>query len=492
MSKTAIIMIIVAVYVAVMVIISIMSAKKAQTLTAFVVGGRKAGAWMSAFSYGTTYFSAVLFIGYAGKSGFQFGGWATLIGIANAVLGSYLAWKVLAEKTRKYTRRLKIKSMPQFFEKRYNSKILRLFTVAVIFIFMLPYSASVYSGLSYLCESVFNISYEFIMMLIAVIAGLYLIIGGYGATLIADFFQGIIMIGGMILMTLYVVNSNDVGGFSGLIENSKKFFETSSIFPTNGQMIINLLGLVFLTSVGTWGMPQMIHKFYGISDKKAIKKGTIVSTVFALIISGGSYFVGGLSRFFFDKEPSGGYDTIIPQMLTKTLPDVLLGIILVLVLSASISTLSGITLTSCSSVSMDFIGHLKKDMDRKNILIITRVLCFLFIAFSYAIAYFKIPIINLMAFSWGTISGGFLAPYMLGLHWKKMNKIGAYAGMIGGISINLVLSALKVFESPVCGVIAMAASFILCFIGTKIGESCGLNTKEEEKFFTEDLTLENN
>lgn len=490
MIKTTIIMIIVAVYIAAMVVISIISAKKAQTLTAFVVGGRKAGAWMSAFSYGTTYFSAVLFIGYAGKSGFQFGGWATLIGIANAILGSYLAWKVLAEKTRKYTRRLKIKSMPQFFEKRYNSGILRLFTVGIIFVFMLPYSASVYSGLSYLCESVFNIPYAFIMMLIAVIAGLYLIIGGYGATLIADFFQGIVMLVGMILMVFFVINSENVGGFSGLIENSSKFFDTSVEFTSKTQMITSLLGLVFLTSVGTWGMPQMIHKFYGVADKKAIKKGTIVSTVFALIIAGGSYFTGGLSKFFFDKEPLGGYDTIIPQMLIKTLPNALLGIILVLVLSASISTLSGITLTSCSSVSMDLIGHLNKNIDRKKLLVITRILCFIFIAFSYLIAYFKIPIINLMAFSWGTISGGFLAPYMLGLHWKKMNKVGAYFGMIGGVFINLILSGAKVFESSICGVIAMASSFVLCFVGTKIGEACGLDISEEQKFFTEDLTLE--
>ncbi|MFZ2539316.1 MAG: sodium:solute symporter family protein, partial [Oscillospiraceae bacterium] len=183
---------VIALYVGAMVWVGVKSAKKTKTLTDFVVGSRKAGPWMSAFAYGTTYFSAVLFIGYAGRSGWDFGLWAILIGVSNAALGAYLAWKLLAAKTRDVTRRLKIKTMPQLFEARYQSRNMKIFAAIIIFIFMIPYSASVYSGLSYLCEIVLGINYMWAMAAIACIAAVYLVAGGYIASLSADLIQGIV------------------------------------------------------------------------------------------------------------------------------------------------------------------------------------------------------------------------------------------------------------------------------------------------------------
>lgn len=195
-----IIWVILGIYVAVMAVIGIVGATKVKNLTSFVVGKRQAGPWKSAFAYGTTYFSAVLFIGYAGRSGWDYGLWAVLIGVGNALLGAWLAWKLLADRTRAVTRKMKIKTMPQLFEKRYHSKAMRVYSAIIIFIFMTPYSASVYSGLSYLCENVLNIKYQTAMLVIAVVAAVYLVLGGYLASLTADFVQGIIMIGGIIAM----------------------------------------------------------------------------------------------------------------------------------------------------------------------------------------------------------------------------------------------------------------------------------------------------
>ena len=488
---------VVALYIIAMVLVGIKSAKKTKTLTDFVVGSRKAGPWMSAFAYGTTYFSAVLFIGYAGRSGWDFGLWAVLIGLCNAILGSYLAWKLLASKTRDVTRRLKIKTMPQLFEARYQSKNIKTFSAIIIFIFMLPYSASVYSGLSYLCEIVLGIDYMWAMVAIACIAAIYLVAGGYIASLSADLIQGIVMIGGVIFMIIFMVRSDEVGGLSQGIPRLLEHMDNQNVLTLDGGQIMKLAGLCLLTSIGTWGMPQMIQKFYGVADDKSIKTGTIVSTAFAGLISIGAYFVGSLTRLFFTEVPDGIHDKMIPIMLNSALPSLLLGIVLILVLSASVSTLSGITLTACSTISLDLIVTRKNSkINKAQTLTLTRIMCLIFIIVSYIIAAVKTPILLLMSFSWGTVSGAFLAPYLLGLWWKKMNKTGAWCGMIGGTSVSILLAIFSGFDTanaPLFGVIAMTSSFIACFIGTFIG--CKLGGSHAEvptKFFDKNFTLQDN
>lgn len=486
---------VIALYMLAMVFVGIRSAKKTTTLTDFVVGGRKAGPWVSAFAYGTTYFSAVLFIGYAGRSGWDFGLWAVLIGAANALLGAWMAWKLLAPRTRDVTRRLKIKTMPQMFEQRYGSSRMKVFAAVVIFIFMIPYSASVYSGLSYLCEIVLGIDYTWAMVAIAVIAAVYLIAGGYIASLSADFIQGIIMIFGVIFMIVAIVRSEQVGGLTAGLGRLTELMDAGGILHLDGSQIINLIGLCLLTSVGTWGMPQMIQKFYGVADDKSIKTGTIISTGFAAIISVGAYFVGSLTRLFFTEVPGGVHDRMIPTILAGSLPALLLGVVLILVLSASVSTLSGITLSSCSTVSLDLIaGRKKSTLTKAKTLTLTRVLCLIFIVLSFVIASVKTPILLLMSFSWGTISGCFLAPYLLGLWWKKMNRCGAWCGMITGLVVSVSLAIGSGFNSgnaPVFGVAAMAASFVMCIAGTFIGRRLGGKHAEvPERFFDKSFTLQ--
>lgn len=486
---------VIALYILAMVFVGIRSARRTTTLTDFVVGGRKAGPWVSAFAYGTTYFSAVLFIGYAGRSGWDFGLWAVFIGAANALFGAWMAWKLLAPKTRDVTRRLKIKTMPQMFEQRYGSSHMKTFAAVIIFIFMIPYSASVYSGLSYLCEIVLGIDYTWAMLAIAVIAAAYLIAGGYIASLSADFIQGIIMIFGVLFMIITIVRSNQVGGLASGIPRLLEHMDGAGILSLNGGQIVNLIGLCLLTSIGTWGMPQMIQKFYGVADDKSIKTGRIISTGFAAIISVGAYFVGSLTRLFFTEVPGGTHDRMIPTILASTLPSLLLGVVLILVLSASVSTLSGITLSSCSTVSLDLIAARKKSkLTKEKTLTLTRLLCLVFIALSFVIASVKTPILLLMSFSWGTISGCFLAPYMLGLWWKKMNRCGAWFGMITGLVVSVGLAVGSGFNSgsaPVFGVTAMAASFLMCIVGTFVGRKLGGKHAEvPSRFFDKSFTLQ--
>src|SRR5665647_1365706 len=442
----------------VMVSIGVYCRRKATNVSDFVLGGRNVGPWLTAFAYGTTYFSAVIFIGYAGKFGWSFGVAATWIGIGNALIGSLLAWVVLGKRTRRMTNFLDAQTMPEFFEKRYNSKALKIISALIIFIFLVPYSASVYTGLGYLFEMALGIPYIYCMIGMAVLTGLYLILGGYMATAINDFVQGIIMLAGIILVVLVVLSRPEVGGLIGGINNLTKIGpQFSNVFGGNPR---DLIGLIILTSLGTWGLPQMVHKFYAIKDDKAIRTGTVISTVFALVIAGGSYFVGSFAKLILNnKVPidaltgKPNYDLVMPNMLNIALPDtntlmsILMGVVIVLVLSASMSTLSSLVLVSSSSLTLDFIkGIMFPKMQKDKQLLYIRIFCGIFVAASVIVALQKGTIVTLMSFSWGAIAGSFLAPFVYGLFWKGVTKAGVWAGFITGVGITL--TGLILFLSP--------------------------------------------
>ncbi|HHW32433.1 MAG TPA: sodium/solute symporter [Clostridiaceae bacterium] len=478
---------IVSIFVAIMVAIGLYSRKKINNINDFYLGGRNMGPWISAFAYGTTYFSAVIFIGYAGRIGWGFGISATWIGIGNAIIGSLLAWLILAKKTRKMTHELNASTMPEFFEKRYESKAIKIVTALIIFIFLVPYSASVYQGLGYLFESIFGIPFVYCMAAMALITAVYLLLGGYVATALNDFVQGIIMIVGVILMLYYIISHPMVGGLAGGIE------KLSSI-PGDGPGLVsvfstqpaNLLGLIVLTSLGTWGLPQMVHKFYAIRNEDAIKKATIISTLFAALIGGTAYFTGAFGRLFLNNTlPVGSNgmpnaDMVIPQMLGIALPEALMGIIMLLVLSASMSTLSSLVLVSSSAIVLDLIkGSLFKQISNNLVMILMKVCCAVFVLASFLVAVTPNAILTLMSFSWGTVAGSFLAPFIYGLYWKKTTKAGAWSGIITGLVCSLggaILFGMNASLAPNIGAVSMAASIVVVPIVSL------LTARQEEKY----------
>ena len=451
-----------------MVAVGLYSRKHATDVSSFVLGGRSVGPWLTAFAYGTSYFSAVVFVGYAGQFGFKYGISATWIGIGNAIIGSLLAWVILGRRTRVMSKHLSASTMPDYFGKRYDSNALRVAASVISFVFLIPYTASVYNGLSRLFGMAFHIPYSVCVIAMAVLTGVYVILGGYMATAINDFIQGIIMLFGIIAVIVSVLNGQ--GGFT---EAVKKLAEVESDVPGVyasffGPDLPNLLGVVVLTSLGTWGLPQMVHKFYAIKDEKSIKSGTIISTVFAIVVSGGCYFLGGFARLFDTSAIYGNdgkviYDAIVPNMLS-TLPDILIGIVVVLVLSASMSTLSSLVLTSSSTLTLDFIkGNIIKEMDEKKQLLCMRIMLVFFVAISVVLALDPPTFIaQLMGISWGALAGAFLAPFMYGLYWKGVTKSAVWASFVVGVGITVANMFLKFIESPInAGAIAMVASLIV-------------------------------
>lgn len=468
------------VFIAVAVGVGVYCRKSTSTVDGFVLGGRNVGPWMSAFAYGTSYFSAVVFVGYAGQFGFKYGLAATWAGIGNAILGSLLAWWVLGPRTREMTHRLGAQTMPEFFGSRYKSKALRIASAAIIFVFLIPYTASVYNGLSRLFGMAFGLPYDVCVIGMAVVTCVYVVVGGYMATVMNDFLQGIVMLVGIVAVIVAVLMNN--GGFTEAIT-------TLSQIPAEGSAMdgafvsmfgpdpINLLGVVILTSLGTWGLPQMVQKFYAIKSGPAIKQGAIISTLFAFVVAGGSYFLGGFGRLYGDQIEVAAngtpvYDSIIPTMLSS-LPDILIGIVIVLVLSASMSTLSSLVLTSSSTLTLDVIeGNIVKNMNEKKRISYMRVLLVVFIVVSAALALVQYQsaitfIAQLMSISWGALAGSFLGPFFWGLYSGKISKAAVWASFIVGVGLttgNMILGffGTPLIASPInCGALAMVLSVVI-------------------------------
>ncbi len=431
------------IFFAIMIGIGFYCRKHTTDVNSFVLGGRSVGPWLTAFAYGTSYFSAVIFVGYAGQFGWKYGIASTWIGLGNALIGSMLAWIVLGRRTRIMSQHLNSATMPEFFGRRFHNDGLKIGASVIVFIFLIPYTASLYNGLSRLFGMAFNIDYTVCIVIMAVLTGVYVIAGGYMATAINDFIQGIVMLFGIVAVILVTLNNN--GGFTEAINKLAMVAdETVSTQPGVfasffGPEPLSLLGVVILTSLGTWGLPQMIQKFYSIKSENSIKKGTIISTVFAIIISGGCYFLGGFGRLYSDSVDiaADGYDSIIPAMVSNLSP-ALIGLVVILVLSASMSTLSSLVMASSSTLTIDFIkDNIVKDMSEKKQLLTIRVLIVVFIAISVVIASFQYKnnitfIAQLMGVSWGALAGAFLAPFLYGLYWKKATTISVWVSFVFG------------------------------------------------------------
>ncbi len=469
------------VFFAVMIGVGLYCRKHATDVNGFVLGGRNVGPWLTAFAYGTSYFSAVIFVGYAGQFGWKFGLASTWIGIGNAIIGSLLAWVILARRTRTMTQRLDSKTMPEFFGARFNSTMLKVVASLIVFVFLIPYTASLYNGLSRLFGMAFNLDYTVCIVVMAVLTGIYVIAGGYMATAINDFIQGMIMIVGIVAVISSVLNSN--GGFLEALKSlaavedpnasSTVLADAPGVFASFfGPDPFSLLCVVILTSLGTWGLPQMVQKFYAIKDEKAVEKGTIISTIFAFIVAGGCYFLGGFGRLYDIDVAALGFDAVIPAMIEKLSP-LLIAVVVVLVLSASMSTLSSLVLASSSTLTIDLIkGAIVKNMEEKKQVLIMRLFIVVFIAISAVIAVIQYKnnvtfIAQLMGVSWGALAGAFLAPFIYGLYWKGVTKISVIVNFIFGSGIMIANMLVResfptVLQSPInCGAFAMLAGLVI-------------------------------
>jgi SSS family solute:Na+ symporter len=472
-------------YVLVMLAVGYWCMKRTRNVGDFFLGGRTLGPWMSAFAYGTTYFSAVLFIGYAGKLGWGFGIYTMWIVLGNTLIGTVLAWKLLAGRTREMTVRLNAITMPEFLRARYNSRMLQVIAALVMFVFLVPYSASVLMGLSYLFEMTLHIQYNHALYLLTALTAVYLVMGGYFAVAISDFIRGIIEFAGVLIMVCLLAHRPETGGF---LSATRRLFEDPSASPglasvkmlgAGGPLAVSapgwltLLALVLITSFGPWALPQMVQKFYSIRSRADVTRALVIASIFALFMAFGAYYSGALTHLFYgpklppelmgDKGPL--WDKIMPHFITTSgLPSALVLVIVLMVFSASMSSLSSLVLVSSSAIAIDLYGALAdRERNPARTMRLLRVLCAVFVGCSLFIA-LKRPvfIVNLMIMSWGTLLGVFLAPYLFGLFWRGTTRAGVYAGIACGL-----ISAFTLFTAwgqdgvPLAGAITMVLPLIV-------------------------------
>jgi SSS family solute:Na+ symporter/sodium/proline symporter len=461
---------VVAGYALLIVVVGILGMRKTRNFNDFLLGGGKVGPWMTAFSYGTAYFSAVLFIGFAGKIGWGFGLSGIWIAVGNTIIGVFGVWFLLGNRIKKAAVDYNIHTMPEFLEARYNSPFLKFFTSAAIFVFFIPYTAAVFMGLSYLFEVSFGLPYTYVLLFMGVFTGIYLVLGGYKSMAMIDVVFGMIMIVGVIILLTFTLNKG--GGFGNIIQNLREI-NPKLAAPVGPPGIWPLLSLIILTSFAPFAMPQLVQKFYAIKDKKSIRIGMIASTAFALLVTGIAYFTGALTRLFLSPEnnpvaftESGGpnFDALMPELLTTIIPDALSVIIILLILSASMSTLAALVLISSSSVTKDFYkGFIKKDASDKQLTMLMRLGSVFFILLSIILALLKpAVIVTILSISWGAIASVFLGPFIWGLFTKWFSRTGAIISSLLGLGTCLFLFFLwGPSKVPQAGAIGMIVSLVV-------------------------------
>ncbi len=459
--------IVVALYALMIIIVGLISMRKTKSFNDFFLGGGNIGPWMSAFSYGTAYFSAVLFIGFAGQIGWNFGYSGLWVAFFNAFVGVLGVWAIFGWRIKKMSVEYKVSTLSEFLEKRYNSRAFKLLSAIVIFVFMVPYSAAVFMGLSYLFTTTFGIDYAYALLFMGLLTAIYLVLGGYKSMTRIDLIFGIIMTFGVII--LYFSTLKEGGGLANI---------TASLYAIQPRLTAAigppgfwpLFSLVFLTSIAPFAMPQLVQKFYAIRDRKSVRIGMIASTFFAILIGGVAYFIGSTTRIFITPEASpetflNGQpiaDRLMPELLTNVIPEALAVVILLLILSASMSTLAALVLISSSSFAKDFYaGFVNKNTSDKSLTALMRFMSAFFVFLSVMLAYMNFDsIVAILGVSWGAIGSFFLGPFVWGLFNKKVTRTGGLSSGLIGLFLCIILYATGM-PSPQAGTIGMMASLAI-------------------------------
>ncbi len=439
--------------------------KKTHTFADYFLGGRSVGPWMSAFTYAAAYFSAVLFIGFAGKVGWGFGLSGLWIALGNALVGVIGVWALLGKRIRRMSVELQVTTMPEFLEKRYRSPLLKLLASLAVFIFLVPYSAAVFIGLSYLFKANFGFGFGTALLVMGLFTAFYLVLGGYKSMTMIDVVFGLIMcLGSAVLIASTIGKAGGLGAVSAGLEAADPRL-VAAVGPGGAWP---LFALVFLTSVAPFAMPQLVQKFYAIKDDRSIRRGMIASALFAILIAGAAYFTGAAARLFLTTETApaafaGGkpvFDVLMPEFLARVVPPSLSLLMMLLILSASMSTLAALVLISSSSVVKDlYAGFVNPAVSDRTLTRMMRVASAIFVLLSVVIAYLRpATIVAILSVSWGAIGSFFLGPFVWGLISRKVTRFGAIGSAVLGLGtcLGLSIAGMPPAES---GTIGMAVSF---------------------------------
>ena len=454
----------VAAYVAFILIVGLRTRKESAGggKESFLLGGRSIGPVVTSFSFAATYISGVCMVN-AGKVGWDWGIGAMWNAWGNVLLSIAFMWFFLGTRSRRISAKLNVQTMPDYLRARYQTEYFKLVGSLVLFFFMIPYTAAVFSSLSYMFTRVFNLPYIGAVIVMAVLATVNLVVGGYKAAAKIDVLQGGIMVVGGIILAVATLSAKEVGGLAeGLrrLGEIEPFVNSAGVtatgrdivsfgFNDNAGLLLGVIPFVIMTSWAPNGLPQMATKFFAIKDAKLVRTGAIVCTILGFIIITGVHIPGLFIHLFYSELPAGGTNVLVPDMLTKIFGNDLIGqvclsIIMLLVLSASMSHLASQVLSSAAAIGMDFLkGYFLKDLSEQKTTLLLRVCTVLFMLAALVLALLNLGVISsIQSLAWGAISGFFLAPYVFGTLGKTVTKAGAIAGSIAGLVCALLIPTL--------------------------------------------------
>jgi SSS family solute:Na+ symporter len=463
-----------ALYAAVLIAAGVWTSRRTRNASDFYIGGRQVGPWVTAFSFVAAYFSSVVIVG-GGAFGYRFGMSTIWIAASNVLIGCTLAWIVLGRRLWQFSRRLDAMTIPGFIGKRYGSHGAQLFSAVVIFLFMIVYNVSVLQGMGRILEGLMGMPYVQGVLVSGAVILIYVAFGGYLAVVWTSFLQAWVMLFALILLAVVALSA--AGGIHAV--NARLAAVDPGLVSTPGAWgWQGLVSYCLIVSLGVWGMPQLLVRFYSMENARVLRLGTVLATL------GGAmavlpYLTGAVSRTLLPALENP--DLAIPT-LTKTVLNPWGGaVFLAGVLAAGMSTFASVLIIVSAAIVQDLRRPLPVQSGRgreaagpgsaARDVLVGRLASLAAGLVSLAVA-LRPPALILVvtAFSWAVIASACLWPTVLGVYWKRGTRQGAVWSMVAGTATAL---GWMVAKSPlgihgfIPGVAVALVVFVLVSLVTK-------------------------
>jgi len=453
------------VYMAAVIVIGVVYAKRAnKSSEEYFLGGRSLGPWVTAMSAEASDMSGWLLMGLPGVAywcGLADAAW-TAIGLA---VGTYFNWLIVSKRLRRYSVRANNSiTLPEFFSNRFreNKKVIMTVSAVFILVFFTVYAASCFVTCGKLFSSLFGLDYKLMMLIGAAFVLIYTILGGFLAESISDFMQAIVMI--LALTVIVVIGVVKAGGIGAVIDNAKEipgFFEffglaTPVVDEATGQQLVEAgkpvfgaaadYGILSVCSMMAWGlgyfgMPQVLLRFMAIRKEKELTRSRRIAMIWVVISLAVAVFIGIVGRQLFPTEASllskSGAENIFITLATSSLPAILAGFVMAGILAATISSSDSYLLIAASAFAKNiFQGVIKKKATDKQVMLVSRITLLVLAAIGIVLALDeKSVIFSIVSFAWAGFGATFGPLMIFSLFWKRINKVGAIAGMVSGAAM---------------------------------------------------------
>ncbi len=440
-------LIILAVYLLAMLAVGFLTFKQNEGFEDYVLGGRKLGKWATALSAQASDMSGWLLVGLPGAAylaGVEAGWIAIGLGI-----GTYANWKVLAKRLRIYTEKAgNSLTLPEYFEARFedHSGILRLIPALVIIIFFTVYTAAQFSTGAKLFEMLLHVPYQVALVIGAIVIIGYTFLGGFLAVSLTDVIQGMLMFFALLVVPVYAVVQ--MGGVETITEGvlgiDPNFL---SLTKATGGGMVPLMSIItnLAWGLGYFGQPHILARFMAINDPDELKHSRRIAIVWVAITLVASVICGVIGRLYFINSPLADSEQVFMLMVDQMFPAVLAGIFLAAILAASMSTADSQLLVTAASVSEDIYNqYIDKKADDKKKLLVGRLSVIAIAVIGVMIAFDPdSSVFGLVSNAWAGLGASFGPVVITSVFWKRMNRYGAMAGMIGGAVMVLAWNMLE-------------------------------------------------